>query len=177
MTDFLELARNRRSIRKYTEQAVEPEKIEKLLQAALMSPASKRCNPWEFVVVTDHTILSQMAGCRTYGSQMLEQSPLGIVICLDTSLTDTWQADGAIAAENILLEAEDLGLGACWVQVHGRTVKEDSNETAGDLIKQLLGIPEHLTVLCVISVGYKNEERKPREIEKLQYEKIHYGRY
>lgn len=177
MTSFIELAQRRRSIRKYTDQPVEQSKIDMLLQAALMSPASKRCNPWEFVVVQDHAILAQMAGCRTYGSQMLEHSPLGIVICLDTSLTDTWQADGAIAAENILLEAEDLGLGACWVQVYGRTVKDDSDETAGALIKQLLGIPEHLTVLCVVSVGYKNEERKPRELEKLQYEKIHYGRY
>ena len=67
MTDFIELARNRRSIRKYTDQAVEPEKIEKLLQAALMAPAGKRLNPWEFVVVEDRTILRQMAGCRTCG--------------------------------------------------------------------------------------------------------------
>lgn len=177
MESFIELARQRRSIRKYTEQPVDSEKIEKLLQAALMSPASKRCNPWEFVVVQDHEVLKQMAGCRTYGSQMLENSPLGIVICLDTALTDTWQCDGAIAAENILLAAEDLGLGACWVQVYGRLLKEESDETAESLIRQLCGIPEHLTVLCVISVGYKNEERKPREIEKLQYEKIHYDRY
>lgn len=177
MTDFITLAQHRRSIRKYTEQTVEQEKIEKILQAALMSPASKRCNPWEFVVVTDHEQLKQMAGCRTYGSQLLENSPLGIVVCVDQSLTDTWQCDGAIAAENMLLAAEDLGLGACWVQVYGRYADEEGKQSAGELVRNLTGIPEHLTVLCIISVGYKNEERKPRELDKLQYEKIHYGQY
>ena len=177
MTDFIELARNRRSIRKYTDQAVEPEKKEKLLQAALMAPAGKRLNPWEFVVVEDRAILRQMAGCRTYGSQMLEGSPLGIVICADASVSDTWKFDCAIAAENILLEAADLGLGACWVQVLDRMVKDDSDETAEQMVRSLLGIPEHLNVICIISVGYKNEERQPRELEKLQYDKVHYGKY
>lgn len=177
MTDFIELARNRRSIRKYTEQAVEPEKIEKLLQAALMAPAGKRLNPWEFVVVQDRSILKQMAGCRTYGSTMLEGSPLGIVICADASVSDTWKFDCAIAAENILLEAADLGLGACWVQVLDRFVKDDEAETAEDMVRGLLDIPAHLNVVCIISVGYKNEERQPRELEKLQYDKVHYGKY
>lgn len=177
MTDFLELARQRRSIRKYTEQPVEPEKIEKLMQAALMSPAGKRLNPWEFVVVTDHDKLTEMAGCRTYGSSMLSGSPLGIVICADASVSDTWKFDCAIAAENILLAAEDLGLGACWVQVLDRMVKDDSEETAEQLVRSILNIPEHLSIVCIISVGYKNEERKPREIDKLQYEKVHYGLY
>lgn len=177
MNNFLELAQNRRSIRKYTEQAVEPEKIEKLVQAALMSPAGKRLNPWEFVVVTDHEMLTQMAGCRTYGSSMLTGSPLGIVVCADSSISDTWKFDCAIAAENILLEAEDLGLGACWVQVYDRFVKDESGETAEELVRRLLGIPDKLSVVCIVSVGYKDEERKPRELDKLQYEKVHYGRY
>lgn len=177
MESFIQLAQQRRSIRKYTTQSVEKEKVEKLLQAALMSPASKRCNPWEFVVVEDREVLSRMSSCRTYGSQLLKGSPLGIVICVDSSLTDTWQCDGAIAAENILLEAADLSLGACWVQVYGRYADEENQQSAGELVKQLTGIPEHLTVLCIISVGYKDEERQPRDLDKLQYEKVHYGKY
>lgn len=177
MTSFLELAQNRRSIRKYTEQPVEPEKIQQLVQAALMSPAGKRLNPWEFVVVTDHDMLTAMAGCRTYGSTMLTGSPLGIVVCADPSVSDTWKFDCAIAAENILLAAEDLGLGACWVQVYERWVKDESGETAEELIRRLLSIPENMSVVCIVSIGYKNEERKPRELDKLQYEKVHYGKY
>lgn len=170
MNSFLELAQHRRSIRKYEDRPVEQEKIERILQAALMSPASKRCNPWEFVVVTDHQVLQQMAGCRTYGSQMLEETKVGIVVAVDSAKTDTWQCDGAIAAENMLLAAEDEGLGACWVQVYQR-------EGAEELVRSLVGIPDTLQVLCIVSIGYKNEERKPRETDKLQYEKVHYGKY
>ena len=80
MDSFLELARVRRSYRKYTEEPLKQEQIEQILQAALMSPASKRCNPWEFVVVTDRETLNKMAGCRTYGSQMLTESAAGIIV-------------------------------------------------------------------------------------------------
>ena len=188
MNSFLELAQQRRSYRKYTAQPIEQEKIEQILQAALMSPASKRCNPWQFVVVTDHEVLSKMAGCRTYGSQMLTEAAAGILVCVDANLTDTWQCDGAIAAEHMLLEASDLGLGACWVQVYGRFA--DDRRVAGDdqnnedalvsseqLLRELTGVPDSLNILCIISLGYKNEERKPRELDKLQYEKVHYGHY
>ena len=170
MDNFLELCRHRRSIRKYTSTPVEPEKIDYILRCALMAPSSKRTNPWEFIVVRDEAKLRAMAGCRTYGSQMFGTAMAGIVVALDTSLSDTWMADGAIAAEHILLAAEEQGLGACWCQVYNR-------EGAEELIKGLCGIPEDRTVLCVISLGYKDEERQDYDLAKLKYEKIHYETY
>ena len=167
---FIELALRRRSIRKYTEQPVEQEKISLILQAALSSPSSKHLNPWEFVVLTDKEQLSRLADCKTYGSQMLKGSAVGIVVAVDSKVSDTWQADGAIAAMNMLLAAEDLGLGACWVQVFNR-------EGAEELVRKETGIPDSLSVLCIISIGYKAEEKKPINPEKLQYNKVHYGRY
>ena len=125
MNTFLELALRRRSIRKYEDKTVEKEKIETILKAALASPSSKHLNPWEFVVVEDKTILSRLADCKTYGSVMLKESPLGIVVCVDPTETDTWQCDGSIAALNMLLCAEDLGLGGCWVHIHNRFTKEN----------------------------------------------------
>jgi nitroreductase len=149
---------------------VEQEKIDYILRCALMAPSSKRTNPWEFIVVRDEAKLRAMAGCRTYGSQMFDTATAGIVVALDTSLSDTWMADGAIAAGHILLAAEEQGLGACWCQVYNR-------EGAEDLIKGLCGIPENRTVLCVISLGYKDEERKDYELDKLKYDKIHNETY
>jgi len=175
MQDFLTLLQHRRSIRKYEDRPVEHEKIEKILQAALMSPAGKRLNPWEFLVVEDHEVLSQMATCRTYGSQLLEGSPLGIVICADSELSDTWQFDCAITAMNMMLEASDLGLGSCWVQVYNR--QSEDNVSAEVMVRQLLNIPEQMSVVCVLSIGYINEVRKPYDLEKLPYQKIHYGKY
>ena len=166
MDSFIELCRHRRSIRKYQNRPVEQEKIDYILRCALMAPSSKRTNPWEFIVVRDEAKLRAMAGCRTYGSQMFETAMAAIVIALDTSLSDAWMADGAIAAEHILLAAEEQGLGACWCHVYCREASEE-------LIKSLCAIPEDKTVLCVISLGYKDEQRRTYELDKLRYDKVH----
>ena len=170
MDSFEELCRSRRSIRQYKAQPVEQEKIDYMLRCALMSPSSKRTNPWEFVVVRDEAKLRAMEGCRTYGSGMFKTAMAAIVVALDTTLSDTWMADGAIAAEHLLLAAEEQGLGACWCQVYRR-------EGAEELIRSLCGIPADRTVLCVISIGYKDEERKPYDPAKLRYDKVHSEKY
>ena len=175
MQDFLTLLQHRRSIRKYQERSVEREKTDKILQAALMSPAGKRLNPWEFVVVEDREVLCRMSKCRTYGSQLLEGSPLGIVICADHQLSDTWQFDCAITAMNMMLEATDLGLGSCWVQIYNRETED--HVSAEEMVRQLLDIPEHMAVVCVLSIGYINEDRKPYDLAKLPYNKIHNNKY
>lgn len=166
MKSFMDLCQHRRSIRKYTAQPVEQEKIDYLLRCALMSPSAKRLNPWEFFVVTDTAVLRQLSGVKTYGSQMFDTAMAAIVVALDASLTDTWQCDGAIAAQHILLAAEEQGLGACWCHICGR-------EESERLVHELCAVPENLNVLCVISLGYKDEERKLYELDKLKYEKIH----
>ncbi|MBO6307039.1 MAG: nitroreductase family protein [Paludibacteraceae bacterium] len=170
MDSFEELCRSRRSVRQYKAQPVEQEKIDYMLRCALMSPSSKRTNPWEFVVVRDEAKLRAMEGCRTYGSGMFKTAMAAIVVALDTTLSDTWMADGAIAAEHLLLAAEEQGLGACWCQVYRR-------EGAEELIRSLCGIPDDRTVLCVISIGYKDEERKPYDPAKLRYDKVHSEKY
>ena len=166
MTDFRTLCQHRRSIRTFTSEPVEREKIDYILQCALMSPSGKRLNPWEFVVVTDVDVLRPLAGCKTYGSQMFNTAMAGIVVALDASLTDTWQADGAIAAEHMLLAAEEQGLGACWCHIYGRAESEA-------MVRSLTNIPDSYSVLCVIALGYKNEERKNYDLQKLLYNKIH----
>jgi len=163
---FIDLCQHRRSIRKYTVQPVESEKIDYMLRCALMSPSSKRTNPWEFIVVRDENKLRALSGCRTYGSGMFQTATAAIVVVLDTSLSDTWMADGAIAAEHLLLAAEEQGLGACWCQIYNR-------EGAEELVKSLCSVPEDRTVLCVISLGYKDEERKIYDLDRLPYDKIH----
>ena len=170
MDSFENLCRHRRSIRKYTNRPVEQEKIDYILRCALMAPSSKRTNPWEFIVVRDEAKLRQFAGCRTYGSQMFDTAMAAIVIALDTTLSDAWMADCAITAEHILLAAEEQGLGACWCHVYCREASEE-------LVKKLCGIPEDKTVLCIISLGYKDEERQLYDPAKLKYEKIHYETY
>lgn len=170
MNSFLELCRHRRSIRKYTSQPVEREKLDYMLRCALMAPSGKRLNPWEFVVVTDVPTIRAMAPCKEYGAGMLETAMAAIVVAVDQAKSTTALFDGAIVAEHLLLAAEEQGLGACWCHITGR-------EDAEALVKKLTGVPENLTVICVVTVGYKDEERKDYDLEKLLFEKIHNNRY
>lgn len=170
MGNFLELCQRRRSIRKYTNQPVEREKLDYMLRCALMAPSGKRLNPWEFIVITDTATIRAMAPCKEYGAGMLETAMAAIVVAVDEQKSTTALFDGAIAAEHLLLAAEEQGLGACWCHIVGR-------ENAEKMVKQLAGVPENLTVICVVTVGYKDEERKNYDLDKLLYEKIHYNRY
>ena len=170
MGSFLELCQRRRSIRKYTNQPVEREKLDYMLRCALMAPSGKRLNPWEFVVITDTATIRAMAPCKEYGAGMLETAMAAIVVAVDEQKSTTALFDGAIAAEHLLLAAEEQGLGACWCHIVGR-------ENAEKMVKQLAGVPENLTVICVVTVGYKDEERKTYDLDKLPYEKIHYEQY
>ena len=171
MESFEQLCQRRRSIRKYTDRPVEQEKIDYMLRCALMSPSAKRTCPWEFIVTHDETKLRPLAGCRTYGSQMFNTAKAAIIIALDPTLCDnTWMADGAIAAEHILLAAAEQGIGACWCHVYER-------EGAPELTRTLFGIPEDKIVLCAIALGYPDEERQNYDISKLKYDKIHNETY
>ena len=171
MTSIFELLKTRRSIRKYLPKAVEEEKINQITLAALMSPASKRSNPWEFIVVKDNEMLLKLSESRSHSSQMLADSPLGIVVIADTTKSDVWMEDASIAAIIMQLQAQDLGLGSCWIQVYGR--KKDENTTAEEFIRELLNIPQQFNVLCILSIGYPKEERKHFETDKLATNKIH----
>jgi len=175
MISFFDLLKTRRSIRKYQPRAVEKEKILKIVQAALMSPASKRSNSWEFVVVEDKNTLEKLAESRPHGSQMLKDATLGIVVIADTTKSDVWFEDASIASIIIQLQALDLGLGSCWVQVYNR--QKDETITTGKYIKSLLNIPEKYDVLNIVSIGYPNEEKKPFGEEQLAMDKIHYEKF
>ena len=171
MTSFYDLVKNRRSIRKYEDRPVEQEKVDSILRSALMSPASKRTNGWEFIVVDDRELLQKMSTCRELGSKFVADAPMAIVVCASPEKSDVWFEDASIAALIIQFAAQDLDLGSCWVQVYNRMHTE--TETAGEYIRGLLNIPESLEVLNIVTLGYKNEERKPYDEEKLSYDKLH----
>ncbi len=175
MISFLDLVKNRRSIRKYEDKPVERKHLENILKVALMSPASKRSNGWEFIVVEDKTSLQKLSECRTMGSKFVADAPAAIVVCSDPEKSDVWYEDASIAATFIQLAIQDLGLGSCWVQVHNRMHSEEIDSST--YIKSHLNIPENLEVLNIITLGYKDEDRKPYDEDKLLYDKIHWEKF
>lgn len=162
-------------MRKFTEEELTREEVETLLQAALMAPSSKGSCGWQFIVVDDKETLARLAETRSHGSQLIAGAPLAVVVTADPLVSDVWIEDAAIAAVLMQLQAEDLGLGSCWVQIRERETPAET--AAGEYVRQLLNIPLQLQVLCIIAVGHKGMERKPFNEENLKWEKVHINKY
>ena len=172
---FIELLRNRRSIRRYEKRQVEKDKIDLILEAALRSPSSRSLNPWEFIVVTDRELIEKLSMAKEHGSAFLKGAPVLVVVCADPERCDVWIEDCSIASILIQLQAQDLGLGSCWVQIRKRM--HNSKKTAEDYVKEILGIPEKMVVESIIGIGYPAERKEPHPADSLQYKKIHLNRY
>ena len=151
--DFKDLIQKRRSCRTFTEQQLTEEQTVALMRAALMSPSSHR------------------TACKESGSALIDGAPLAIVVCADPAASDVWIEDASIATLMIQLQAEELGLGSCWVQVRRRHTIDGRPSDA--VVREILGIPDSMEVLSIVAVGYKAIERKPFNEEHLQWEKLH----
>jgi len=162
-------------MRQFTDELLSGDDVKLLLRAGLMAPCSKGMRSYEFLVVEDKQVLAAMSQCKKVGSDFLAGAPLAIVVLADPSKSDVWIEDASVAATHILLQAEDLGLGACWIQLRERySADERSSE---QIVKSLLGIPEGMRAVCVIAVGHKGMERKPQNEDRLKWEQVHIGQY
>lgn len=169
-----ELAEDRRSIRRYTDEPVSHEQTEKILKTASLAPSSFGQNPVEFVVVEDKETIQKLADCKKIGAPSVRNAPVAIVVMADTSKGELWVEDTSVAAAYLMLAAEDEGLGACWNQIH---LRDGQEQRASLEICELLGIPKKYEVLCVMSLGHKGEGKKPHSADEMSMGRIHYGKF
>jgi nitroreductase len=144
----------RRSIRRYTGEALTEQQTTSLLEAAMAAPSANNRQPWHFVAVTDKRVLGDLADVHPYG-KMLPQAALAIAVCGDPSISSWWVQDCSAATENILIAAAGLGLGAVWLGCHGNREREEA-------IGAVLSVPQGINVLSLISIGHPNERREAR---------------
>lgn len=175
MESFNELIKARRSMRKFAEKELTQEQVVTLMKAALMAPASKRSNPWQFIVVDDKETLKKLSFCKEQASQFIADAALAVVVTADPLASDVWIEDASIASIYLQLQAEDMGLGSCWVQVRERTAA--NGMPSNDYVHNVLDLPLPLQVLSIIAIGHKGMERKPFDEEHLQWEKIHINKF
>lgn len=168
--EALEAILSRRSIRKYVSKQVSKKTICELLEAAMSAPSAHNQQPWHFVIITDREILNRIPEFHPY-SEMLREARLAIAVCGDLQSDKGegfWVQDCSAATQNILLAAHAKGLGAVWLGIYPipRLVEG---------IQRLLGLPESIMPLSLISIGYPAEE-KPRS-NRYDNPKIHYNHW
>ncbi len=175
MEKFSELIKNRRSMRKFTSEELTQDEVVMLLKAALMSPTSKRSNGWQFIVVDDKETLETLSHCKEHGSAFLADAALAIVVTADPLASDVWIEDASIASIMIQLQAEDMGLGSCWIQIRERFTA--SGMGSDEFVHGVLDIPLQLQTVSIIAIGHKGMERKPFDENHLQWEKVHINKF
>ncbi|MFO7928829.1 MAG: nitroreductase family protein [Candidatus Humimicrobiaceae bacterium] len=160
----------RRSIRKYTDDPVSDENIEKLLKAAMAAPTAGNQQEWEFIVIKDRHTLNSIPKVHPYAT-MLKKAPLAIAICADRdreSHVGYWVQDCAAATQNILLEAQHLGLGACWLGIYPREKRVKG-------LKKILSLPDNVMPLSLVAVGNPADKKKPAD--RFDKSKIHINKW
>ena len=149
--DFKDLVQQRRSHRKFTAEEIDGEDVKMILRAGLMSPTSKGQRAWQFVVVDNKADLEKLSDAKDLGGAFIKDAAMAIVVLGDPMQNDCWVEDGSIAAITMQYQAEELGIGSCWVQMRGRGLSDGT--TADMVIQGILGIPENLSCLCVLALG------------------------
>lgn len=175
MESFSELISRRRSMRKYTDEELTQDQVVTLIKAALKAPTSKGRHSWHFVVVDDKNTLSELSHCKEQSASFIADAAIAVVVLADPLESDVWIEDASIASIYLQLQAEDLGLGSCWVQIRERMYSDV--ETSNDYIHGILDIPRQLQVVSVIAIGHKGMERKPFNEEHLLWEKVHINKF
>lgn len=169
--DFL----SRRSIRKYTLQNIEKEKLDELLKVALTAPTGRNLKPFELLVIKEKEALNKLSLSKPTGADMLKEANTAIIILGNPEISNTWNEDSSIVSFSIQLKAFELGLGSCWINVKGRTTSD--NVESEEYIKNIFNIPKHLKIASIISLGYPNEEKPPHNDKDMDFSKVHLEKY
>lgn len=172
---MLEILRTRRSIRRFQERPLTSGCMEILEEAILRAPSGKNLKSWEYIIVDDKRLLQKLSEVRGGNSSFIAGAPAAIVVLGNEKTADTWVEDASLAAMIAQLTASSLGLGSCWAQIRNRD--HSSQKSAEDYVRELLDIPRHFRVVCVIAIGYPAEEKALVAKEDLPFEKIHRNRF
>ncbi|MCH5214899.1 MAG: nitroreductase family protein [Muribaculaceae bacterium] len=162
----------RTSIRQFTDQPVAKDTLDLLVKAGMAAPTAMNKQPWAFIVITDKEMLNALNEVKPWFN--LKTATAAIVVCGDLSKEEKdwsaeyWVQDCSAATENILLAAHAYGLGAVWCGVY-------PNPEILPAVTKLLGTPEHIVPLNVITLGYPAENPAPKD--KFNAESIHYQKW
>lgn len=173
MNETIQTIMTRTSVREFSGEKASRENLETILKAAMAAPSAVNVQPWVFIAVTDDTILARLEEGLPY-AKMLRAAGSAIVVCGVPNKDDTfaklhWEHDCSAAAENILLAARALGLGAVWTAVH-----PDKNRV--QTVRDVCRIPPEVIPFAVIPVGIPAKQGAAPK-DKFRDENIHWERW
>ena len=160
--DVFEAIQKRRSVRKFTGEAIPKKDLEKIVDAGRLAASGNNKQPWDFIVVTQPEMIKKF----TLASQWMDKAGAVIAVVMDMS-SRWWLEDSSAATENMMLASTALGYGSCWVE--GTALPHEEN------FKELLGVPKEKRLMIVIPIGVPVEwpEKEKKSLEEV----IHWEKF
>ena len=147
---FIDIARSRHSSRLFTSEPLLPREMELILEAGDLAPSSRSRRPVRLIPVVDEGLIRRLAMCKDSGTKALETATFAVIVAADPKVSDVWIEDCSIATIMMQMEAEDLGIGSCWIQIRLRKVGDTDSE---DFVIREAGLDLGLKVLSIIAFG------------------------
>lgn len=161
----------RRSTRKFNDEKITKEELEKILQAALLAPTSMNRKPCNFLVVERPETLKELSKCKNHGADLIAGADKAIVVIADTMIADTWCEDSSIALTYMHLMAAELDIGSCWVQVH---LRDKDGVDAEEVVRDIVKIDDHYRIVGILALGHSDDIPAPHTLEDVDKNKIHF---
>lgn len=172
--DTIQAIKERISVRQYSDRDISESELQTILEAGMSGPTAVNARPWSFIVVRDPEMLNKMADHNGRAAEPLRKAKLGILICgdLDRAFSrapDYWIIDASIAAQNMILAAQAMGIGSVWL---GTWPQEEKVKGQSELFH----LPESIVPHSIVAFGYPAE---PSTKEKLIFEadRVHYEKW
>ncbi|MBU5455299.1 nitroreductase family protein [Caproiciproducens sp. MSJ-32] len=161
--DFLKLAKERYSVRKFSDKKVEKEKLDMILEAGRLAPTAVNFQPQRILVINSEENLEKLKLCTRYHFD----APLALLICYDSTVSwkrsydkkEMGEVDASIVTTHMMLQAAELGLGTTWV-----------GHFDPEAIKEKFELPEYLVPVAILPMGYPSEDSKPNPLHEKRYE-------
>ena len=149
---FIDIVRSRKSCRLFSDVPLEDGEIDLIMAAGRLAPSSRQLKDVRLVPVRDEGLIRRLALCKDSSTTPLETATFAVIVAADPDVCDVWIEDASIATIMMQMEAEDLGIGSCWIQVRLRT---GNGNPAEDFVKREAGLDGNLKVLSIVAFGRK----------------------
>lgn len=169
--ELIDVMLKRRSTRKFNDEPITKDELDKILHAALLAPTSMNRKPCNFMVVERKETLIELADAKDHGADLIKGADKAIVVVADTMVADTWIEDSSIALTYIHLMATELGLGSCWVQIHLRSKNGKDSE---ELVRDILKIDDHYRIVGIMALGHSGDIPPAHDLEDIDKNKVHF---
>ena len=159
----------RRSIRRFLDKSVEPEKLERILKAGMQAPSAHNGQPWEFLVISEQQIKDDVSKMSPWAG-MVAKAPVTIIVLghIDTPNSRWIQQDLSACTQNILLQIAKENLGGCWMGFY-------PEEERVKKCSEYFNLPQNIIPFALISLGYSEDQN--RFLDRSDMTKVHYNKY